>query len=289
MNVTLLMVYFYVIQTYTLGSKIILGVFFAALAYMILHYSFKMIEMVYVIKKRKPLYTHFYRKKRKLTTEQEAILQKQYTFYNKLEPKEQVYFKHRVASFIIDKEFVSREGIVINDEVKVLISATAVMLTFGFRDFYIGLIDKIFVYPDAFYSNSNDDYHKGEFNPKLKTLVLSWKHFLEGYEIENDNMNLGIHEFAHAIHLNSIKERDVSSAIFSDSFKELRQLLAAKENLRQDLIASKYFRDYAYTNQFEFLAVIIESFIETPEAFKSQFPEVYHKTKQMLNFDFAGY
>ena len=119
--------------------------------------------------------------------------------------------------------------------------------------------------------------------------MLSWKDFKKGFAIDNDNLNLGIHEFAHAIHLNSIKERDVSSTIFSDSFKELTTLLSNEEALRKDLIASKYFRDYAYTNQFEFIAVIIETFIETPDEFKSLFPEIYDKTKQMLNFNFAGY
>ena len=86
-----------------------------------------------------------------------------------------------------------------------------------------------------------------------------------------------------------MKERDISSTIFSDSFKELTDLLTNKEQLRKALIKSKYFRQYAYTNQFEFLAVVIETFIESPEEFKSHFPEVYDKTKQMLNFDFAGY
>jgi len=46
---------------------------------------------------------------------------------------------------------------------------------------------------------------------------------------------------------------------------------------------------FKVTNQYEFIAVIIENFIETPQEFKSQFPEVYSKVKQMLNFDFAGY
>ena len=41
--------------------------------------------------------------------------------------------------------------------------------------------------------------------------------------------------------------------------------------------------------KFEFLAVIIESFIETPNEFKSQFPKVYFEIRQMLNFNFAGY
>ena len=272
-----------------LSSKVILALFVTALMLLILYYSFKMIELAYVMKKQKPFFVHFYLFKRKLPDDQLKVLKQNFTFYNRLTKTEQSYFEHRVANFINDKSFIGREGQVISNEVKVLVSATAVMLTFGFRNFYIGLIEKIFVYPKVFFSNINQEYHKGEFNPKLKALVLSWEDFKHGYNVGDDNLNLGIHEFTHAIHLNSIKERDVSSTIFEDTFKELTNLLSKNKTLRDELIASKYFREYAYTNQFEFLAVIIESFIETPSDFRSQFPDIYKKTKQMLNFNFAGY
>lgn len=278
-----------VMGQYSFASKIILGVFFAALALMFIYYSFKMYEMVYVLKRRKPLYTHFYPVLKRLKRPQRDILKQRFSFYGKLNKKQQLFFEHRVASFISDKQFIGRKDFDVTDEMKVLISATAVMLTFGFRDFYIGLIDRIIIYPSEFYSKTNANYHKGEFNPRLKALVMSWEHFLMGYEITNDNLNLGIHEFAHAIHLNSLKERDVSSTIFSDTFNELTDLLADNKNLRDALLKSEYFRNYAYTNQYEFLAVIIENFIETPNEFYQQFPEVYGKTKQMLNFNFAGY
>ena len=277
-----------VIEQFAPTSKIILTFFFAVLIFMMLYYGFKMFEMAYVIKKRKPLYIHFYLYRKKLTSNQSKIL-KTFSFYSRLTQKEQLFFEHRVVNFMKDKTFIGREGLSILDEHKVLISATAVMLTFGFRDYFIGLIDKIFVYPQVFYSTINQDHHKGEFNPKLKALVLSWEDFLKGYNIGDDNLNLGIHEFAHAIHLNSIKERDVSSTIFKDSFKELTNLLSKDEVLRQNLIKSKYFREYAYTNQFEFVAVLIEYFIESPEEFTSHFPRIYDKVRQMLNFNFAGY
>jgi Mlc titration factor MtfA (ptsG expression regulator) len=256
---------------------------------MLFSFVLKMLEMGYVMRHKKPFFVHSPFFLKKLKSNQKFILEQQFKFYNKLTPKHKIYFEHRVASFINDKHFIGRDNLHVTEEMKVLISATAVMLTFGFRDFYIGLINKIFIYPEEFYSNMNQDYHKGEFNPRLETLVLSWKDFKKGFEIEKDKLNLGIHEFAHAIHLNSMKERDVSSTIFSDSFKELTELLANTETLRKDLISSEYFREYAYTNQYEFLAVIIESFIESPEDFKTQFPEIYSKTKQMLNFNFAGY
>ena len=151
------------------------------------------------------------------------------------------------------------------------------------------VIDKIIIYPEAFYSNSNEAYHKGELNPQHSALVISWNDFLLGYEDDSDNINLGIHEFTHALHLNSLKNNDVSSLIFKTAFLELTDLLTAEEELRNKLIASKYFRDYAFTNQFEFVAVVVETFIETPDQFKQQFPRIYNKTREMLNFNFYKY
>ncbi|WP_228850577.1 zinc-dependent peptidase [Aegicerativicinus sediminis] len=284
-----MLLYYWQVTYFTDSSKIILGVFFGLLIALMIYIAFRIIEMSYVMRYKKPFYIHLPIWMRSLSHNQRAILHNQFAFYSKLLPRQQRYFEHRVAAFMKDKRFVGRESLLVTDEMKVLISATAVMLTFGFRDFYIGLIDRIFIYPNIFYSVGNGSFHKGEFNPKLRTLVLSWKHFRRGFEIETDKVNLGIHEFAHAIHLNSIKERDVSSTIFSDSFQELTDLLTKEEELRKELVSSNYFRDYAYTNQFEFLAVLIESFIEKPKEFKEQFPQVYSKTKQMLNFNFAGY
>ena len=277
------------IEESSLVNSIILLLFLGFLVGLILYYLFRMIEVAYVLKHRKPLYNHVYLFLKKIDTNKKSILRNQFSFYNKLSDKEKRFFEHRLVCFIEDKDFIGREGVIITDEVKVLISATAVMLTFGFRDFYIGLISKIVVYPTKFYSNTNEAYHKGEFNPRLETLVVSWKDFKEGYSIDNDNINLGIHEITHAIHFNSIKERDISSTIFSDSFKELSDMLTQDETLRTNLLTSNYFRRYAFSNQFEFLAVIIENFIETPKEFKTHFPQIYFKVKQMLNFNVADY
>lgn len=280
---------FLLIENYSFGSKLILGILFSVLAFLLCYYAFRMFEMSYVLKHKKPLYNHIYLRLKRLNDKQKQILKNQFSFYKNLSDKEKTHFEHRVALFIKDKDFIPRDGNRITDEMKVLISATAVMLTFGFRDYFIGLVSKIVIYPRQFFSNTNQAYHKGEFNPKLKALVLSWEDFKIGFDIENDNLNLGIHEFTHAIHLNSIKERDVSSTIFSDSFKELSKLLSTNEILRDKLVTSSYFRKYAFTNQFEFVAVIIENFIETPKVFKTEFPEIYGKVKQMLNFNITGY
>ena len=125
--------------------------------------------------------------------QQLQILNNQFEFYQKLDSKNKRYFEHRVATFIDKYPFYGKEGLIITDEMKVLIAATAIMLTFGMRNYLFNVIDKVIVFPDIYYSSMNDNYHKGEFNPLMSAIVFSWKHFLEGYEISNDNLNLGLH------------------------------------------------------------------------------------------------
>lgn len=266
-----------------------MGILIFTILAFLLFYVLKTLELAYVLKRKRPFFVHYPFFLKKLACHEKAVLNNQFRFFNKLSPKHQAYFEHRVSVFINDKLFIGRSGLVVTDEMKVLIAATGVMLSFGFRNYAMASITRIFIYPDVFYSPQNASYHKGEFNPKLKSLVLSWRHFEEGFEYSGDNINLGIHEFAHVIHLNSLKKRDLSATIFSDSFQSLMNLLADNQSLREELLASRYFRDYAYTNSYEFVAVIIETFIETPQDFRQQFPEIYGKIKQMLNFRFAGY
>ncbi|KAA5820568.1 zinc-dependent peptidase [Algibacter amylolyticus] len=247
------------------------------------------VEMTYTFFTNRPAFVHFYLFRKTLTRSQTKILTEQFTFYRRLDAKNQSYFRHRVTTFMQSKVFVGKAGFEITDEVKVLVSATAMMLTFGFRDFSIKAVKNIVIYPTKYFSEVNKVYHKGEFNANLNTLVLSWDSFLDGYRIEDDKLNLGIHEFAHAIHFNCIYQEDINSVIFIDTFNELRALLAKDEILKNKLVSSEYLRHYAFTNDFELLAVILETFIETPQAFRNQFPLIYFKVRQMLNFNFPRY
>jgi len=248
----------------------------------------KMLDTVYISWFKRPAWVHFYLYKKKLSEDQKVILRKKLNFYNRLSSVGKRRFEHRLKCFIDDKTFIPRQDFVLGEDKKLLIAGTAVMLTFGMRKFMLPILEKIIVYPEEFYSTIDERYHKGEFNPRLKALVLSWKDFEEGFRVEDDNLNLGIHEFTHAIHLNSIKRSDTASIVFSDGFSELLRLLR-NEDLVTEIKKSEFIRDYAFTNEFEFLAVVVENFIESPTEFRSQFPGLYNKIQQMFNFRFAGY
>jgi len=241
------------------------------------------VEPIYAFAFRKPIYVHLYFFPKRLTIAQLQILYTEFDFYQRLSSKEKQYFEHRVATFIKTYSFHGREGLVITDQMRILIAATAIMLTFGMRNYLFTLIDKIIIFPDIYFSSINKEYHKGEFNPRMKAIVFSWKHFLEGYQITNDNLNLGLHEFSHVLHYQGLKSTDTSATIFTTTYDEIIEQVKHPPNFKK-LINSNYFRNYAYTNEYEFIAVMLEHFFETPKDFKSEFPELFQKVKVMINF-----
>ena len=250
-------------------------------------FLFRLFETFYGNKFNKPLFRNYFIFK-KVSPSQLKVLKREFPFYNSLSKKHQLQFQHRLVSFMSEKEFIGRENLVVTEQMKVLISAIGCMLSFGRKNYNFALIEYIIIYPKEFYSTINNAYHKGEFNPKVKALALSWKDFEIGYQIENDNRNLGIHEFMHAMQLEARLKNDGDSDRFEKQFQKIIIQLK-KPNLKDKLIATRYFRDYAFTNQYEFMAVMAEYFIESPEEFKSMFPNLYGHTKTMLNFNFVGY
>lgn len=261
------------------------------LSIFVIYKVFVFFEMAYVEYINKQLFfNHIYFKKKPLAPDYIHILRKEFLFYQKLNQQQKQHFEYRVGYFMDNKTFVGK-GIEVTPHMKLLIAATAAKLTFGLRDYKLQLLDKVLIYPDTYFSGASAQYHKGEFNPAYGALVLSWHHVLEGYAIVDDNVNLAVHEMVHAIHINYLKRRHISTsaAIFLDAFNELIDFLNKQPHYKDQLITSQYLRDYAHTNAFEFAAVLIEHFIETPQELRQRFPEVYKKVKQMLNFNFQPY
>ncbi|MBW1656964.1 zinc-dependent peptidase [Flavobacterium quisquiliarum] len=229
----------------------------------------------------KPLFIFWYPVLKKLDPEDKALLRREFSYYSNLSVKKKSYFEHRVESFIEYYNFEGK-GIEVTREMKLIIAGTYVMLTFGMRNYLLELFENIVVYPSVYYSTINQEYHKGEYNPRMKTIVFSWEDFLSGHETK-DNINLGLHEFTHVLHVHSRRSSYPGALIFHDEFTEIEKYFD-QEELTNKLREKQYFREYAYTNKFEFLAVILEHFFETPEIFKIEFPELYKNVKTMINF-----
>lgn len=210
------------------------------------------------------------------------LLQRYFRYYQGLSEQNKRTFEQRVCQFIYSKKFIPRGMKEVPVEMKVFVAAVAVQLTFGLPHVRFRHFDKILVYPDNYYSRITRQYHKGEVNPAFGIIVLSWRNFMEGFLHADDAINLGLHEMAHALRIESIL-RNESSFFEMPLVEELdtwHKKLCVESNGSVTL-----FRSYACTNVHEFFSVAVENFFERPQQFKIELPGLYEVMVKLLNQD----
>ncbi|GAB4248083.1 MAG: zinc-dependent peptidase [Ekhidna sp.] len=218
-----------------------------------------------------------------LGTKQKEFIQKNFQFYQKLPPKSKKIFERRVALFISSKKFIPRQMDHVTWEMKVLIAASAIQLTFGFPKVNLSFFRHILVYPDAFFSNENQAHHKGEVNPKAKAIVLSWRHFVEGY-LKPDGRNLGLHEMAHALRLENRIMNHEYNFLNEEVLNEWEKIASVTMKEIQEGTET-FFRKYGGVDREEFFAVAVENFFERPLDFNQHHPYTYKTLCRLLRQD----
>ena len=236
------------------------------------------------LNERLTLYNLFHPVKKITARERLFILNFLKPFYD-LTPLQRKEFLVRFAWFKSKKHFVFYGNIENKKEIKAYVAASAVLLTLGLRNYrFEKSIKRVIVYPSKYYSKISKNHHVGEYNPRLRTLVFSAESLKDGFEIPNDNINLGIHEVAHALMIETFKKNNFEAERFQFGLAKVKELFD-DESFGFRLSESSYFRDYGKTNFVEFFAVATENFVETPSQFKRDFPNLYEIVKRMLNLD----
>ncbi len=209
----------------------------------------------------------------------ERFLLQEFKFYKTLNHRQRKKFGHRMNHFMYEKKFVGREELEVTEEMKQLIAATAVRITFGLRSFDFPSFHTIILYPDLFKSAISKVNVRGETHG-AGFIVFSWKAFKFGLSDDTDSLNLGYHEFGHALFIERFKNNiDVR---FINYYDKWREVVFTKGKLKEASM-KKTFRKYATHNEHEFFAVAIENFFERPEKFKEDLPHLFLIMTKMLN------
>ncbi len=211
----------------------------------------------------------------------EPLLIKHFEYFRKLSEHSKTKFILRCLSVVHKKQFLGKEDMVITDEIKILISASMVQLTFGLKEYHLPNFRTFIIYPGVYTSPATGGLHRGETNMK-GYVILSWQHFIEGYENSEDKINLGLHELAHALDLSRIvKSADPNfyeyflkfQTVSSDVFYDVSEL------------DHHFLRKYAGANEREFFSVCVEHFFEDPVGFKSNLPKIFEHLVFLLKQD----
>jgi Mlc titration factor MtfA (ptsG expression regulator) len=223
---------------------------------------------------------------RRLDEGQLAILRKYAIHYQRLGKQEQSHFEEIVSTFIHDKEWRGVNMKVV-DEMKVMISACAAQLLFGFPKVTLRHFERIVVHPDSYRSARSGRMHQGEVRPQAGVIVISWQDFLYGYAHSKDAHNVGLHEMAHGLWFENKIENGEEHFLHPELLQDwIDHADAEMEKIRSG--QSRLLREYAATNQPEFFAVAVEYFFELPVEFKQDLPELYATLSAMLRQDPAS-
>lgn len=221
---------------------------------------------------------------RPLQEKYKQYLQAHNGYYQRLPAESKKRFEKKVRYFISNKRFIPRNITEVTDEMKALISASAVQLTFGLPDVTLFHFDKIVVYPNNYYSVINRQHHKGEVNPRFKAIVVSWHAFVEGYADPHDGINLGLHEMAHALKLENIIQNGEQHFFDLDEYTKWIELAGVEiKRIREG--KDSIFRKYASVDEDEFFAVCMEVYFEQPHELFAYNTELYKTLSNLLHQD----
>jgi len=220
-----------------------------------------------------------------LPHQQRQFLFDQLQFYKHLTRLQRSTFDHRTVRFLKSRNFETREGVELTENMKLLISATAVQITFGMRGYMMREFTRIIIYPRRYFNLLTEQHHKGEVNVN-GVVVLSWEDFYEGIRVPDDDLNLGLHEFAHVLALQRLQNPDFRDRFFEDAFDKLIHNVN-HPGFRTVIQKRLGLRPYALANPMEFFAVATEAFFENPLAMYHNHRTIYKLFTQMYNVELA--
>ena len=221
-----------------------------------------------------------------LTVAEEQVLADNFPMYHRFPDKYRQKCNQRISWIRSRKKFVFYGDTSKQEELKLVLGGALVFMTLGLRNYkMMRSLLRIIVYPTQYYSRIKRRHHLGEYNPHFKTIIFSADKIWEGFAIPNDNINLAIHEFAHALSFEMLKKGSWEARRFRVGIRRIRKLFE-EEDFRTKVVDSQYFREYGMTNLQEFFSVAVENYFETPSVFHHEFPELFYILQRMLNFDY---
>lgn len=210
----------------------------------------------------------------------EQILVQHVRFYQKLDPVGKTMFEIRVQRFLQAKRITGVDT-EIDDTVRVLVAASAVIPTFAFPSFNYPNVNEVLIYPGSFDKNfETGQGTKGTIagmvgNRFMKGIViLSKPELLKSFDGKHHTFNVGIHEFVHLIDGLDGAIDGVPNMLVEHSFA-LPWLSEVKHEMEKIRANKSDINPYALTNPAEFLAVASEYFFDAPEIFERKHPELY--------------
>ncbi|MFD1772046.1 M90 family metallopeptidase [Sphingobacterium suaedae] len=221
------------------------------------------------------------------TTFIRTTLANQVTFFKHLRSDAQDIFLQRVVYFLTTTKISAEKGARITDTDRVLVAASATIPLFHFEKWSYENLDEVILYPGTFNERYDTDHPEnlilgmvgdGVMNRKM---IISLPSLRAGFS-PSATSNTAIHEFVHLIdkadgEVDGIPEYLIPKELIQPWLKEMHRTIARIRHDKSDI------RDYAATNEAEFLAVVSEYFFQKPKMLQEDHPALYALLDEIYN------
>lgn len=197
-----------------------------------------------------------------------------------------------MVSVFLDEVRVTGIRTEVDDTVRVLVAASAIIPVFGFTNWDYHRLGEVLIYPGSFDHGYQTD--KGEDANILGltglghlrgVVILSKPSLLAGFTVTPGEENVGVHEFVHLVEQEEAEggiPPEVPREIVRQWVEYVGRELAHPSNRRTRI------NDYAYTNEHEFFAVLSEYFFGSPEKLRAMNPPLYEMLRKLFHQDPAA-
>lgn len=211
----------------------------------------------------------------------EAILNKNFPYFQKLSPHDKELFTERLQKFLAAKSIEGRKELSVNVEMEVITAAVFVQITFRLAEYLLSDFQKIILYPDKFISPFTGELSEGEVNPE-GAIVFSWPDLYKGINDANDRWSPGLHQLALALFHSHVsgKNRDRHFSIYFDKWYTV-----ARKSLEQVNHEESFFRHQEIKSLKDFFALGTVYFFEDAKAFHGSMPDLYYHFTQLYRQD----
>jgi MtfA peptidase len=200
-----------------------------------------------------------------------------FPYFHHLDATGKEQFRKRLIQNLRDLEIIGKEGMEVNDEMRILLCASLTQLTFGMKKQGLRGYRMIHVYPASFYARQFDGY-TDSVTYTNNLIALSWIHFEKGILNPEDGNNVGLTEFAYALTqtLKNGERFELKFASYIDAW-----IRVIKDNKH----AEKF---YAYigiagNSEDDILPHTVSKFFEKPYELKQLFPDIFAHLCLLLN------
>ena len=218
-----------------------------------------------------------------------AIVKRNVPIFRRLPKADQIELLEHVQVFLAEKRFEGCGGLVVTDEIRVMIAAQACLLLLHRNTDYYPQLTSILVYPSSYVAHEQrhlganiweegDEHRLGHTGRRLGSLALAWDDVRHGAANPSDGRNLVLHEFAHQLdfedHATDGAPALATRAEYQSWARVMNREFAALRAADETGIPT-VLDTYGAENPAEFFAVVTEAFFERPRALRAKHPELY--------------